>query len=143
LYTKISGVIASDRDFRLITLIQDVGSGKTHLSLHIRGLQELSDNSAMSYVDLSQISPRDMHSLYRAILEGFTQEHHNDIRRAVLNFLKDKAESNIKNAKKVLIMEFSIYSKEEVWQIKQKTYYTTKLFQIILLFIVSLRKNNS
>jgi hypothetical protein len=101
LYTKINGVLASDRDFRLITLIQDVGSGKTHLSLHIRGLQELSDNSAISYVDLSQISPRDMHSLYRAILEGFTQEHHNDIRRAVLNFLKEKAESNIKNAKKV------------------------------------------
>ena len=25
LYTKISGVVASDRDFRLITLIQDVG----------------------------------------------------------------------------------------------------------------------
>jgi hypothetical protein len=101
LYTKISGVVASDRDFRLITLIQDVGSGKTHLSLHIRGLQELSDNTAISYVDLSQISPRDMHSLYRAILEGFTQEQHNDIRRAVLNFLKDKAERKIKNAKKV------------------------------------------
>ncbi|MGB8035682.1 MAG: hypothetical protein WCF03_17850, partial [Nitrososphaeraceae archaeon] len=37
LYSKIVG-IPTDKDFRLITLIQDVGSGKTHLSLHIRGL---------------------------------------------------------------------------------------------------------
>ena len=43
---------ANDKDFRLITLIQDVGSGKTHLALHIRGLKEISDKTAISYVDL-------------------------------------------------------------------------------------------
>jgi hypothetical protein len=100
LYSKIDG-IPTDKDFRLITLIQDVGSGKTHLSLHILGLKELTNNAAISYLDLSQVSPRDMHSLYRSMLEGFTDEYVNDIKKSVIYFLRDKAEQNIKNAKKV------------------------------------------
>ena len=39
LYGKL-GSNPTDKDFRLITMIQDVGSGKTHLALHIRGLPE-------------------------------------------------------------------------------------------------------
>lgn len=100
LYSKIVQ-IPTDKDFRLITLIQDVGSGKTHLSLHIRGLQDLSNNAVISYVDLSQVLPRDMHSLYKSILEGFDEEYLNDIKRAVVYFLKDKADRNIKDARKV------------------------------------------
>ena len=100
LRSKMVG-IPTDKDFRLITLIQDVGSGKTHLSLHIGGLQELSNNAVISYIDLSQVLPRDMHSLYKAMLEGFTDEYVNDIRRSVVYFLKDKAEQNIKDAKKI------------------------------------------
>jgi hypothetical protein len=100
LYSKIVG-IPTNKDFRLITLIQDVGAGKTHLSLHIRGLQELSNNAVISYTDLSQVSPRNMHSLYKAMLEGFTDDYLNEIRRSVVYFLKEKAEQNIKDAKKV------------------------------------------
>ena len=101
LYQKITGVAVTDKDFRLVTVIQDVGSGKTHLSLHIRGLEELSSNAVTSYVDLSQISPRDMHSLYRAMLAGFTEGYIREFRKSVIYFLKDKAEHNIKNANKV------------------------------------------
>jgi hypothetical protein len=100
LYSKIEG-IPTNKDFRLITLIQDVGAGKTHLSLHIRDLQELSNNAVISYTDLSQVSPRNMHSLYKAMLEGFTDDYLNEIRRSVVYFLKEKAEQNIKDAKKV------------------------------------------
>jgi hypothetical protein len=100
LYSKIVG-IPTNKDFRLITLIQDVGAGKTHLSLHIRGLQELSNNAVISYTDLSQVLPRNMHSLYKAMLEGFTDDYLNEIRRSVVYFLKEKAEQNIKDAKKV------------------------------------------
>ena len=85
----------TDKDFRLITLIQDVGSGKTHLSLHIRDLQELSDNTVISYVDLSQILPRDMHSLYRSMLGGFTDDYVRNLKESVVYFLRDKAERNI------------------------------------------------
>lgn len=91
----------TDKDFRLITLIQDVGSGKTHLSLHIRDLQELSDNTVISYVDLSQISPRDMHSLYRSMLGGFTDDYVRNLKESVVYFLRDQAERNIMDAKKI------------------------------------------
>lgn len=91
----------TDKDFRLITLIQDVGSGKTHLSLHIRDLQELSANTVISYVDLSQISPRDMHSLYRSMLGGFTDDYVKNLKESIVYFLRDKAERNIMNAKKI------------------------------------------
>jgi len=91
----------TDKDFRLITLIQDVGSGKTHLSLHIRDLQELSDNTVISYVDLSQISPRDMHSLYRSMLGGFTEDYVRNLKESVVYFLRDQAERNVMDAKKI------------------------------------------
>lgn len=101
LYQKITGVAATDKDFRLVTVIQDVGSGKTHLSLHIRGLKELSNNAIISYVDISQISPRDIHSLYKAMLAGFSDCYIRDLKESFVYFLKDKAEQNVKNANKV------------------------------------------
>jgi hypothetical protein len=101
LYQKITGVAATDKDFRLVTVIQDVGSGKTHLSLHIRGLKELSNNAIISYVDISQISPRHMHSLYKAMLAGFSDCYIRDLKESFVYFLKDKAEQNVKNANKV------------------------------------------
>ena len=100
LYRKMTAT-ATDKDFRLVTVIQDVGSGKTHLSLHIKGLKETSGNTVTSYVDLSQISPRDMNSLYRATLSGFTEGYIKEIKESLVYFLKDKAERNIKNANRV------------------------------------------
>ncbi len=95
------GEDATDKDFRLITLIQDVGSGKTHLALHIRGLEQVSEQTAVSYIDLSQISPRNMHSLYSAMLGGFADEHIASLRQAVVDYLKDRAEHDIGSAKKI------------------------------------------
>ena len=101
LYSKITGIVATDQDFRLVTIIQDVGSGKTHLSLHIRGLEALSSNTIISYIDLSQTRPRDMHTLYEAILAGFTEDYIKEFKKSIINFLKLKADVNIKSAKKV------------------------------------------
>src|SRR5881296_4485672 len=64
LYSKVSAGTATDKDFRLVTIIQDVGSGKTHLALHIRGSKEVSDRCVISYMDLSQIAPRSMNAVY-------------------------------------------------------------------------------
>ena len=92
---------ATDKDFRLVTVIQDVGSGKTHLALHTKGLKEVSDNAVVSYVDLSQISPRSMHSLYSAMLAGFTDDYIATLRQVVVKYLQDKAERNIRSARKI------------------------------------------
>lgn len=92
LYSKVAKGVATDKDFRLLTVIQDVGSGKTHLALHTKGLKEVTDNAVISYVDLSQVSPRNMHSLYSAMLGGFTDEYIAATRRAVMARLCQKAE---------------------------------------------------
>lgn len=107
LYSKVSAGTATDKDFRLVTVIQDVGSGKTHLALHTKGLKEVSDNTVVSYVDLSQISPRNMHSLYSAMLAGFTDDYSTRLRHAVVDFLREKAERNISRAKKIFNYGFT------------------------------------
>lgn len=92
LHSKVSKGSATDKDFRLLTVIQDVGSGKTHLALHIKGLKEVDDTTVASYVDLSVVSPKNMHSLYAAMLGGFTDEYIAKIRRAVVTYISEKGE---------------------------------------------------
>ena len=102
LYSKISvSGTALDKDFRLVTVIQDVGSGKTHLALHTKGLMEVLSRAVVSYIDLSQISPRNMHSLYSAMLAGFTDDYIAILRKAVVNYLLHIAEQNMASAKKI------------------------------------------
>lgn len=100
LYSKL-GSNPTDKDFRLITMIQDVGSGKTHLALHIRGLPELSTNTVTSYVDLSRVSPRDIYNTYESILSGFSNEDVITMREAIISMLAFKAEKNGGAARKV------------------------------------------
>ncbi|MEW5840012.1 MAG: hypothetical protein AB1753_03325 [Thermoproteota archaeon] len=102
LHSKVADTAeATDKDFRLLTIIQDVGSGKTHLALHIKGLKEMAETTVTSYVDLTQISPRSMHSLYSAMLGGFTDDYIAAIRRAVVTYLREKAERQGGVARKV------------------------------------------
>jgi hypothetical protein len=104
LFSKIKGD-ATEKDFRLITVIQDVGSGKTHLAFHIKGLQQLLGSAVISYCDLAQISPRSIHSIYGALLRGFSDEYVNDFRKQVIYYLKDKAKYS-KNARKIFSYGF-------------------------------------
>jgi hypothetical protein len=103
---KIGMGTPTDKDFRLVTMIQDVGSGKTHLALHAKGLKEVSDSAIVSYADLSQISPRSMHSLYGAMLAGFTDEYVAILRKTVIDYLLQRAEQNVPNAKKIFNYSF-------------------------------------
>ena len=103
---KIGMGTPTDKDFRLVTMIQDVGSGKTHLALHAKGLKEVSDSAIVWYADLSQISPRSMHSLYGAMLAGFTDEYVVILRKTVIDYLLQRAEQNVPNAKKIFNYSF-------------------------------------
>jgi len=100
LYSKL-GSNPTDKDFRLITMIQDVGSGKTHLALHIRGLPELSTNTVTSYVDLSRVSPRDIYNTYESLLSGFSNEDVITMREAIISMLSFKAEKNVGPSRKI------------------------------------------
>jgi hypothetical protein len=94
LYSKLREIKPTDRDFRLITMIQDVGSGKTHLAFHIKGLPDLVDNAVTSYIDLSQVSPRDIHNIYDSILGGFNRDDVESLRKNILYLLCDKVKDN-------------------------------------------------
>jgi len=100
LFSKLEGAYPTDRDFRLITMIQDVGSGKTHLAFHIKGLPDLFEKAVTSYVDLSQVSPRDIHNIYDSILGGFSPDDIESLRRNILYFLCKKADSNGSSVRK-------------------------------------------
>jgi hypothetical protein len=106
LRSKIGVRAAIDKDFRLITMIQDVGSGKTHLALHTKGVKEVSDSAIVSYTDLSQISPRSMHSIYGAMLAGFTDEYVTILRKSVIDYLLQRAEQNEPSAKRIFNYSF-------------------------------------
>jgi hypothetical protein len=106
LRSKISLGTAIDKDFRLVTMIQDVGSGKTHLALHTKGVKEVSDSAIVSYSDLSQISPRSMHSIYGAMLAGFTDQYVATLRKTVIDYLLQRAEQNEPIAKRIFNYSF-------------------------------------
>jgi Cdc6-like AAA superfamily ATPase len=88
---------ASQRDFRLITVIQDVGAGKTHLALHTKSTQ---DNIICSYLDLSTVSPKNLTSLYAALIDGFSDQYVKQLKVAVVDYVKSRAIDGDRLAKK-------------------------------------------
>ena len=117
LHGKVCGRDAATGDFRVITVIQDVGSGKTHLALHIKNLQGR-HNIACSFVDLSTISPKTMSSIYNAILKGFENEFFVQLRAKFLEYLQERAEQGDNIAKKAI--DYTFVNKLTGLTIKEK-----------------------
>jgi len=105
LYRNSTQHQSNENDFRLITLIQDVGSGKTHLALHIKGLR-LRQNIESTYVDLVTISPKTKESLYDAIIAGFNKSTFEALREKLLKNICEKADKGDSQAKKALGYRF-------------------------------------
>jgi uncharacterized UPF0146 family protein len=93
----------TERDFRLITIIQDVGAGKTHLALHIKTTQT---DAVCAYVDLSTISPKNLISLYAALIDGFSDEYVKQLKSTVVEYIKKKALDGDRLAKKIFKPSF-------------------------------------
>lgn len=105
LYKQTSRKQSTENDFRLITMIQDVGSGKTHLALHIKGMKTR-QNIDSSYVDLATISPKTKESLYDALIRGYNKSLFEELREKFLKTIGEKAEKNDKLAKKAIDYNF-------------------------------------
>jgi hypothetical protein len=101
LYKKTSRRNSTENDFRLITVVQDVGSGKTHLALHIKTLKTRQD-IVTTYVDLSTISPKTNESIYNAIIHGFNKELFSELKEKFLAQICEKAQKGDSLAKKAL-----------------------------------------
>ena len=101
LYKQTARRNSDENDFRLITVVQDVGSGKTHLALHIKTLKTRQD-IVTAYVDLSTISPRTNESIYSAIVRGFSREMFSELREKFIMQICERAQKGDSLAKKAL-----------------------------------------
>ncbi len=88
---------ASEKDFRLVTVIQDVGAGKTHLALHVKSTQQ---NIVCSYLDLSTISPKNLQSLYASLIAGFSDAYVAELKAAFIEHIKKNAANGDRSARK-------------------------------------------
>ncbi|HEX5904592.1 MAG TPA: hypothetical protein VFY50_00930 [Candidatus Nitrosocosmicus sp.] len=88
--------------FKIITMIQDVGSGKTHLSLHMKTLNELGNKSVISYTDLTQVQPRDIDNFFHSIVSGFGKDYYDAVKARLVDYLKDNYSQNSKLVKKIV-----------------------------------------
>jgi hypothetical protein len=118
LYKKVARRNSTDNDFRLVTIVQDVGSGKTHLALHIKTLKTRQD-IVTTYVDLSTISPKTNDSIYNAIIRGFNKELFSELKEKFLLQICEKAQKGDALAKKTL--GYGLVDKLKGITLKQKT----------------------
>jgi len=88
------------KEFRLITIIQDVGSGKTHITLHLK-ISDLTEKAIFSYIDLSKVYPKNIDSIYQSMINGFEKEYLNTLRKQILYYILDKSKEDKKLAKKI------------------------------------------
>lgn len=82
-----SKMALSEKDLRVVTIIQDVGSGKTHLALHMQTVEDMSAKPIISYVDFSQISPRSKTIILSSILDGFKEEDLESLRSTLIGLI--------------------------------------------------------
>ncbi|MEO9308704.1 MAG: hypothetical protein ABI337_00225 [Nitrososphaera sp.] len=118
LYKKTSRRNSTENDFRLITIIQDVGSGKTHLALHIKTLKTRQD-IVTTYVDLSTISPKTNEGIYNAIMRGFNKDLFSELKASFLAQIAEKAQRGDSLAKRAL--GYGFVDKLKGITIKQKS----------------------
>ncbi|MGI0001056.1 MAG: hypothetical protein ACRD6Q_07505, partial [Nitrososphaeraceae archaeon] len=97
---KNSGTNDKNDKFRIITVIQDVGSGKTHLTLNIK-ISGTNEKAIISYLDMSQIYPKNIPSIYQSMISGFEPEYLYNLKKELLYYIKDLIKSDNKIAKKI------------------------------------------
>jgi hypothetical protein len=95
----------SEEKFRIITVIQDVGSGKTHLTLNIK-ISGTKEKAIISYLDMSQIYPKNIPSIYQSMIRGFEPQYLYNLKKELLYYIKDQIKSNNKIAKKIFKLGF-------------------------------------
>jgi hypothetical protein len=95
----------SEEKFRIITVIQDVGSGKTHLTLNIK-ISGTKEKAIISYLDMSQIYPKNIPSIYQSMISGFEPDYLYNLKKDLLYYIKDRIKSDSKIAKKIFKLGF-------------------------------------
>jgi len=85
--------------FSIVNIVGPLGTGKTHLALHMKTLK---DEFECAYVDLTRIEPKDLPSVYLAIVKELGEGFFHELRNKLILKLGDRAERGEKNARKAL-----------------------------------------
>ncbi|HZL22636.1 MAG TPA: hypothetical protein VFC05_04885 [Nitrososphaeraceae archaeon] len=102
---KYSGTNDNNDKFRIITVIQDVGSGKTHLTLNIK-ISGINEKAIISYNDMAQIYPKKIFSIYQSMINGFPSDYLYNLKKELLYYIRDRSRTENKIAKKIFKLGF-------------------------------------
>jgi hypothetical protein len=94
------GTYSKEDLFKVITIIQDIGSGKTHLTLHMKTINDIVNKAIVSYVDLAQVRPREVDTIFSSIVKGFDGNYFNDVLKKLVEYVNDMYSSYPKLVKK-------------------------------------------
>ncbi|MCP8318767.1 MAG: ATP-binding protein [Candidatus Methylarchaceae archaeon HK01B] len=85
--------------FSLVSIIGPLGTGKTHIALH---METLKDDFECIYVDLTRMEPKDLQNIYLAIVKGLDDTFFQGVRSSLLLKLGGRADEGDRHAMKVL-----------------------------------------
>ncbi|MCP8315505.1 MAG: hypothetical protein H3Z51_01395 [archaeon] len=92
-------MLRGQNDFMIVNIVGPLGTGKTHLALHMKTLK---DEFECAYIDLTRIEPKDLQSIYLAIVKELGNDFFHELHNRLILNLGERAEMNDKSAKKVL-----------------------------------------
>ena len=92
-------MLRGQKDFMIMSIVGPLGTGKTHLALHMKTLK---DEFECAYIDLTRIEPKDLQSIYLAIIKELGHGFFQELRNGLILNLVDKTEKGNKSAKKAL-----------------------------------------
>ncbi|MGQ9468634.1 MAG: hypothetical protein ACUVTD_02220 [Nitrososphaerales archaeon] len=92
-------MLRGQRDFMIVNIAGPLGTGKTHLALHMKTLK---DEFECAYIDLTRIEPKDLQRIYLAIVKELGDDFFHELRNKLILNLVERAEKGNNSAKKAL-----------------------------------------
>jgi hypothetical protein len=92
-------MLKGQKNFSIVNIVGPLGTGKTHLALHMKILRDEFD---CAYIDLTRIEPKDLQNIYLSIIKELGEGFFHELRNKIVLNIGDRAERGDKSARKVL-----------------------------------------
>jgi len=92
-------MLKGQKNFSIVNIVGPLGTGKTHLALHMKILRDKFD---CAYIDLTRIEPKDLQNIYLSIIKELGEGFFHELRNKIVLNIGDRAERGDKSARKVL-----------------------------------------
>ncbi|MEM3451124.1 MAG: hypothetical protein QXD42_05480 [Nitrososphaerales archaeon] len=92
-------ILKGQKVFSIMNIVGPLGTGKTHLALHMKTLREGFD---CAYIDITRIEPKDLQNIYLTIVRELGEDFFHELRKNIVLDLGERAEKGDKSARKAL-----------------------------------------